>query len=273
MGTKILFTDFDDTLLDSDKTVSKENMEEIHTMLAQGHYVAYTTGRPLQGAKTLVERLGLPKRHCFLLCFQGSVVYDLEQDEILIENPMEQDKMLDLVRLLREKKIYTEAFGKKCFYCFEFTEATRRYNRLTSETYQVIDGIEEIEKEPIYKVMAIDFHNKQPLLELQKSMEEQNPYGFESFFSSEWFYEFCGKNQNKGTGLETLATKLGIPIADTVAVGDEENDLSMIQAAGVGCAVQNARESVKKVADYVTKADHNHGAVAEVIRHFILGDS
>lgn len=272
MKTKILFTDFDDTLLNTDKRVSSENMEAIQCMLAQGHYVAYTTGRPLQGAKALVERLGLPKKQCFLLCFQGSVIYDLEQDEILIENQMDQEKMLDLIRLLQQRNIYLEAFGKERFYCFGFTEATQRYNRLTSEKYQVIDTIEEIATKPIYKVMAIDFSNKQPLLELQKYVTEQNPFGFESFFSSEWFYEFCGKNQNKGTGLAELAKKLGIPIENTVAVGDEENDLSMIERAGVGCAVANARESVKKAADYVTERDHNHGGVAEVIQQFILGE-
>ena len=57
---------------------------------------------------------------------------------------------------------------------------------------------------------------------------------------------------------------------DTVACGDERNDISMVQAAGVGVAVANARDELKAVADYITVLDNNNGAVAEAINKFIL---
>lgn len=268
---KILFTDFDETLLTTDKTIVKENYEAIDSMLAQGHYLAYTTGRPLQGALKLIEQQKLPKKRCFLLCFQGCFVYDLEHDKVVGSSPMDTDKMLQLVQLLRDRNIYLEAFGKDKFYCFDFTEATKRYNGLTNEAYEVISDMDVLANQPIYKVMAIDFDDKAPLEQLKREAEE-GAYPFDSFFSSDWFYEFCGKGQNKGTGLKALAEYLQVPIEHTVAVGDEENDLSMILAAGIGVSMCNGKDVVKRQADAITDADNNHGGVAETIHRFILGD-
>ena len=74
---------------------------------------------------------------------------------------------------------------------------------------------------------------------------------------------------NKGSAILRLCSLLDIPIEHTIAVGDEWNDISMIQAAHIGVAVKNAVEAVKEAADYVTERDNNHDAVAEVIEKFM----
>ena len=63
---------------------------------------------------------------------------------------------------------------------------------------------------------------------------------------------------------------LQIPLANTVAAGDQENDISMIEAAAVGAAMKNATDAVKASADYITENDCNHSGVAEILRKFIL---
>ena len=65
---------------------------------------------------------------------------------------------------------------------------------------------------------------------------------------------------------------MGIPIANSVSAGDENNDISMIKSAGIGCAVANARPEVKAAADYVTERDNNQAAIAEIIKKFMMGD-
>jgi hydroxymethylpyrimidine pyrophosphatase-like HAD family hydrolase len=62
-----------------------------------------------------------------------------------------------------------------------------------------------------------------------------------------------------------------VPVADTIAVGDEENDCPMIEAAGVGVAMSNASQVAKDIADYVTANDNNHSGITEVIEKFVLG--
>lgn len=268
--SKILFTDFDETLLSTDKTVTQENREALLALLEQGHYVAFTTGRPLHGAGYLFEKLEIPRRHCYLICFQGCFIYDLEHECLVSSHAMATEDMIELVQMLRRRGIYIEAFGQDRFYCFEYTKATERYRNITNEPFELIDDIEILRRQPIYKVMAIDFDNMEALYELQKLAMEDDNFPFESFFSSPWFYEYCGRNQNKGAGVINLAAHLKIPLQNTVAVGDEENDVSMIERAGVGVAMCNARDEIKKHADAVTSVDNNHSGVAEVIHRYIL---
>ena len=82
--------------------------------------------------------------------------------------------------------------------------------------------------------------------------------------------EYIKKGTGKGDGVVKLAEHLDIPVENIVTVGDERNDISMVQVAGVGVAMANAREELKAVADYVTENDNNNAGVAEVIYKFFL---
>ena len=84
--------------------------------------------------------------------------------------------------------------------------------------------------------------------------------------------EFSHLQSNKGDAVRFMADFYGVPMGDTIAVGDEENDCPMIEAAGVGVAMANASQVVKDVADYVTERDNNHSGIAEVIEKFVLAD-
>ncbi len=269
--SKILFTDFDETLLSRDKTVSQKNREAIAGLIDAGHYIAYTTGRALPGAMKLVEKLNLPKEQAYLLCFQGNLIYDLENKKQLHHSPIAKEDVKSLVSELEKDAVYLEVFGRDYFYVKEETEATRRYTGISQkENYKLVSDWSVIDQEPIYKVMAIDFEHPEVLEKLQQKHANDDSFPFDHFYSSPWFYEYCAKGKNKGQGLKDLSRILQIPIADTVAVGDEENDISMIQAAGVGAIMQNAREELKSAADYITENDNNHDGVAEVIERFIL---
>ena len=73
--------------------------------------------------------------------------------------------------------------------------------------------------------------------------------------------------------MQETAEKAGVPLGEVIAIGDSENDLSMIQAAGLGVAVANAQEHVKAAADYVTETTCEQDAVADVIERFVLGEN
>ena len=90
-------------------------------------------------------------------------------------------------------------------------------------------------------------------------------------YSSNRYIEFNHQGVNKGQGLKKLAELLHVDIKDTIAIGDNFNDLSMIKVAGLGVGVQNTVEEMKKECDIITKATNNRGAIAEVINKHILG--
>ena len=90
-------------------------------------------------------------------------------------------------------------------------------------------------------------------------------------YSSNRYIEFNHQGVNKGQGLKKLADILSVDIKETIAIGDNFNDLSMIKVAGLGVGVQNTVEDMKKECDVITKATNNENAVAEVINKYILG--
>jgi len=135
--------------------------------------------------------------------------------------------------------------------------------------FGVIESM-RLQKEDPAKLLVIDRKDRGRLEDLQMWIRERFDPAVDTFFSSVEFLEVVAKNLNKGNGLRMMAEILQIPLADTVAIGDEENDVSMLKAAGIGCAMSNGSASAKAAADYVTEKDNNNGGAAEAIRRFIL---
>jgi hydroxymethylpyrimidine pyrophosphatase-like HAD family hydrolase len=80
--------------------------------------------------------------------------------------------------------------------------------------------------------------------------------------------EVINERFSKGTAVQFIADYYGIPLEKTIGVGDQQNDIPMLQTAGLGIAVQNADNGLKAVADYVTSATFDENAIAEVIEKF-----
>lgn len=91
------------------------------------------------------------------------------------------------------------------------------------------------------------------------------------YFSSDIYLEVVLKGVNKGCALKKVCEYFGCDIGSSVAAGDEENDLEMIKAAGIGCAVANAVPSVKAAAAFVTHNDCEHDGIIEIIDRFVIG--
>ena len=108
-------------------------------------------------------------------------------------------------------------------------------------------------------------------LEKIKTMVEQGLKGkLNIFFSNTEFLEVTAIGATKGIAMLTLAKELGIAREEIIAIGDGENDISMLEEAGMGIAVANAVEIAKKAADIVTKATCDEDAIKEVIERFLL---
>ena len=138
--------------------------------------------------------------------------------------------------------------------------------QMSEERPNVLDLLEE---EP-QKVLMIDLKNTGRLARFREKNLEWEKGKCTSFFSCREYLEYCPLDTSKGTGVSCLTKMLNLPLDCTVAVGDEENDIAMLNAAHIGVAVKNATPEVKAAADYVTEHDNNHNAIAEVIERFIL---
>lgn len=273
MKSKILFSDVDDTLLNKDKTISEVNRKAITKMLEQGHYFVAVTGKPIMVGRRVVRDLGLTMPGCYMAAFNGAVIYDCAADRVLAERTLALDVVREILEEADLEGIHVQTYQKNHILAREHNEELNLYLERTKMEYKLVPDIFScLEKEP-NKVIAISVDGVEPLLEFKRNLLEKHPNlekRCNCFFSEKEYLEFCPKDVNKGMGVKYLSEFLNIPLEDTVAVGNAKNDISMIDMANIGVAVQNATSDLKEKADYETKKDHEHGAVAEVIERFIL---
>ncbi len=178
------------------------------------------------------------------------------------------------------ERLFREAIGRRLhIQCYDENRCLalencdlpvlQKYCSRIDMNYRLIPDISSITYRP-EKVMLIDFNSHDRLELYRKWVESWGSDLLDCKYSCPEYLEIMNKGRSKGTALLETADLLGLPISCTYAVGDAENDISMIKAAGTGIAVSNAIGAVKEAADHVTARDNNHDAIAELIERFML---
>lgn len=271
MGKKALFLDLDGTLLTDDKEIPPENSRALQRVLEQGHCVVISTGRPLYSACLMARDLNLTSKGSYLIAFNGGILYDIYNKKAVFKLPVPMDCVKTLFREAEKRAVHIQTYDndhvvvdRRCD-----DREVRLYCSKVRMDFRVLETIDDLEEEPV-KLLAINMDDVRPLEEFKAWIDENMGDRVSAFFSNYQYLEIVCKGLNKGRALSRMAGILGIPVKDTVAAGDQANDVDMISAAGTGCAMANGTDEIKKVADYVTERDNNHAGVAEIIERFIL---
>ncbi len=152
----------------------------------------------------------------------------------------------------------------------EENESVKKYCSLVHVPYKVISGLfEQLDFEPS-KVLMSDFDKTGILKTVQREVDAACKGETDTFFSCEEYLEMVRHGVSKGAAVQFLCEYLNVDLKDTVACGDAENDIPMIETAGVGVCMCNGDTKVKEKADYITTRNNNEGGVAEAIQKFIL---
>ncbi len=268
---KALYLDLDGTLLTDDKQIPEQNREAIDKMLAEGHSVIITTGRPLVSAVLQAEMLGLTSEGCYLIAFNGGILYDTAKRKVIYRSTLPLDTVVKCFREAARRGIHIQTYSEdrvlvepRCD-----NDIVRLYCSKILMKHEVLPDITSLKEEPV-KMLIIDLNDPAPLEDFRGWIASWAEGKIDTFFSSNEYCEIVNKGLNKGNALRQLAELIGVDIEDTIAAGDAANDITMIEAAGIGCAMSNATDDVKQVADYVTEKDNNNSGVAEIIERFIL---
>ncbi len=270
--TKMIFLDLDGTLFDDQKNIPEYNMTAIQEALTQGHKVIICTGRPLCSAKKLFPQLGMEQEGCYAITFNGGLIYDIFHGKTLFKQTLPPGHAKYLFQKAVEQNIYIQAYSDDTILCPSDCKEGRDYsNRLKIERKIVPDIFEELEHEESCKALAIvESHEHARLEDFRESLTDWSVGKVNMFFSCNEYLEIVPLGISKGNAIRFLADYLNIPIENTIAVGDAENDITMLQTAGLGVAMRNATEEIQQIAGYVTELDNNQGGVGEVIRKFML---
>ena len=253
-------TDLDGTLLKNDKSISKTNLDAIEYFKNEGGIFTFITGRPPYLAGDFYEKV---KPNAPVVCSNGGAIYDYQKQEYLWKAEIPH-LCLELVSYIDSKMpnmgIQVNTFDK-IYYCKE-NSAMARFRSLTNSP-NLVCHYNDVD-EPIAKIIFGDENPKD--IDVLKNLLDSHPkaHNFDFIRSEQTLYEILPKGISKGSGLLKLAQLLNIDINNTIAVGDYNNDISMIENAGIGVAVANAVPEAKAVANYITVSNEDH-AIAKII--------
>lgn len=273
---KLLFLDLDGTLLDDSKQISQGNQDALKRILDCGHGVVIATGRPLPSAMKQAELLGLDQPGCYLIAYNGAVIYDWGTQQEIFSKSISFEDTVKIFDMVNKAGVHIQTYDDRDI----LVEAQcrdallDRYSQSTQMTYRVIGNVRtDLEKAPM-KCLAIDWENPAKLRKIQARIQEEWSDRLDAYFSCDAYLEIVPAGIHKGEAVRMLCEVLHVPIAHTMAVGDAANDIPMLEAAGIGVAMCNGTDEVKAVADDVTTRNNNQDGVAQVIeRYFDESDS
>ena len=263
----LICTDLDGTLLKNDKTISEENREAIEYFKREGGYFTFITGRMPYTSRRLYDMV---KPNAPVGCINGGGIYDFEKEKYLWSITLPEGAR-ELVGAVYDgvPSAGIQLNGLEAIYFCRDNDAMYHFRKRTGATF--LQGDYRTVDVPVAKVVFGDEDEKNILKIAEILQNHPRSAEFDYIRSERTLYEILPKGSSKGNLLPRLAEILGVDMAKTVAIGDYNNDVSMIRMAGVGIAVANATEEAKAAADLITVSNEEH-AIAKVIEEIERGE-
>ncbi|MDR3249296.1 MAG: Cof-type HAD-IIB family hydrolase [Treponema sp.] len=266
---RMLVLDLDDTLLRSDLSISYRTRNVIKKAVAQGVVVTLASGRIPAALDQFSKVLGMNKRPGYLICSNGTIIQESNTGKIIWETQVDPQAALAVYDLATAEGFPVQIYEDDIMYVSKTNEFSRYDQKLTGLKQVVADDFHEIVKRGCYKLLIPgDPMLLQPLESLIRTYLGTD---ITLFTSKPYFLEVLPKETDKGSALAKVSEILGIEQKAVMAVGDSMNDEAMIRWAGVGVAMMNGDERIKKMADLVTEKSNDDDGVADIIEQYVLG--
>lgn len=270
MDIKLIALDLDGTLLNSKKQLSKENRKALTECIQNGILVVPCTGRTADGIPPEIKDIDGIR---YAIATNGAVIHDLKENAVLDTRMLTWEKAMELLEFVDNYPVmydpYIEGRGitePKFFenlsdYCL--TDALQDLVKKTRDLHpSIIDYVRNIRK-PVEKINLF-FPDMEGRARLRAELNKQADILVTSSIPNN--LEINALGASKGEAIHRLADLLGIDRAQTMAIGDGENDFTMICMAGVGVAMKNASEELQAEANYVTETNDDDGVAAAIYR-------
>ena len=288
---KLIAIDLDGTLLNSYGQVSEKNREALRKAQEKGVQIVLASGRSTNSVKNIANELG---DNDYIICGNGSLVYDLQNDEIIYDKFIEKKKALQTIKICEQNSIYYNVYTQNMLIAKSLSNNVLFYHQENANkpdsrktkinlVENIYDYIQNIENENILKFTISD--NSSIIFNsiIKKLREIKNidvldvahmsrkiiKAGTEEVQMAYYYTEITSENVDKWNAIKWLAEKLGIPNDEVIGIGDNVNDKLMIENSGLGVAMGNSAPYIKEIADRVV-ASNNEDGVAEIIEETII---
>lgn len=287
---KLIAIDLDGTLLNSHGIVSEKNKNAIKKAIEKGIKVVLASGRPMMSVKNIANEIGANE---YMICGNGSIVYDLQNKNILYDRFLDKKKLLQIIKICEENSIYYNVYTQNTilaknlnynvlFYSQENLKKPDEKKTNINIVDDIYKYVEKSENENFLKITICDEHEvifggiirklrsikKIDVLDVAHMSRKTIKSGTEYKSIAYYYTEITSEDVHKWNAIEYLIKYLNISPEEVVAIGDNSNDKTMIQEAGLGVLMGNSAPYMKEFADKVV-SDNDSDGVAEAI-DFIL---
>ncbi len=268
MKYDIFLSDFDGTLVRSDGTVSEANKNAISAYRARGGVFVVVTGRMLTSILPRLEELGLGG---LAVAYQGSMIADVRTGEVLRCGTFSRDHALRAISYLEKRGYHVHVYTAYTFYSNMDDEALHIYERICGVKGEIEPHLSDMvsaKSLDVVKILVMVAPEEREALRIRLTEEFGDDYFVTS--SSDALVEIMPKGENKAAAVDFLSEYYHVPREKIAAIGDQLNDLPMLERAGGRFAVSNAEAALKENATVVCSCEED--GVAEAILKYAMGD-
>ncbi len=262
---KLIATDIDGTIFIPEKEFTSGVKDCINKLSQAGIKVVLVTGRMNAAASKIAKDLGLITP---VVSYQGGLV--VENGKTLYERYLTQEQTERILEWagINGENIHINLYNDDILYSEADCYEVQRYcNNLHTE--HTVKKFSEIKKDKINKLLAIDYSNPDRITRYEKELQNIFPDLY-IVKSTPYFLEFSNPEASKKCAVEFLQNYWGLKKEEILTIGDQNNDIALLQAGGIKVAMGNATEELKAIADYVTDSVYEDGFV-KAMEKFCLG--
>ncbi|WP_261854059.1 Cof-type HAD-IIB family hydrolase [Clostridium folliculivorans] len=274
MKYKLICLDMDGTLLSSPSTISEENRKAVLQAYNKGIKIAITTGRLFTSAKYYADLIGIKVP---IVASNGAYVREKDREEVIYKSSLNDDQLERIHEVIKKYDLLTyfnthdtliseSVVGENHGYKVNNKELPEESRIKFDEGTDFKEAFKRHEGE-ILKAICVEEVDIDRLMKAKAELRQYKDLEVVSSWTNN--FEVMNAGTSKGSAVKNLAEMLDIKQEEIICIGDSENDLSMIRYAGLGIAMGNAPDDIKKEADYVTDTNVNSG-VAKAIEKFAL---
>lgn len=279
---KLIASDIDGTIVGMDNVVCADNMKAMEDISKSNIDFAVFTGKTYPIIKQECNQFNAS----FGIFGNGNQIINLKTGEEIYKKNLEEEDINKCIRIAKQNNLHLHIYTEDEVITEELLYMDLRNCKIKQETgndlqitvvEDIADYMQNENTKPVLKAVISSQHNLSYLVNEIESNSNVKAYRIPKYgrykdmvINKEYEYlDIVPKNTNKSEALKILQDYLDIDNNEVMAIGDNVNDIDMIRNSGLGVAVNNAYDEIKKVANYTTQNDVEHGAFAEAVYKYV----
>ncbi len=276
MEIKVIVTDLDGTLLNSNSQINPKTKETLLKLQRDGYHLVLASGRPTPSVVGIAKELEMDLYDSYILTFNGAHVMNFQSKEVIYQQPLSVESSKAILGHLESFEVVPMVCIDDTMYVKDVFAGMVQHqgvmkniiefeSRIGNYKLCEVNNLKDFVSQPLSKILItgnVDY--------LEANLEAfREPFATTNTItkSADFFVEFTDFGVDKARSLETILNKIGASMENVIAFGDGMNDLTLIQSAKIGVAMGNSSQTLKSHANYVTDSNDNDGIVL-ALEHF-----